>query len=132
MKKVIFLILFVASAFYSNAQAVKPEKIVVISDTAINADTVIVSFTAVKSKIKSFQLSINKVNGTVDGTVFLQGTINGNDWITIDSLAATNVAITTKMFAINATSYYSYRAYYITTGTQKSILTAAYLRRQDE
>ena len=130
-----FLSLFCVGALQAQTSllSIKPEKVVAVeTDTTINADTTVLSFKAIGGKVKSFQASVVKVSGTVAGKVYLQGTVNGNDWVSLDSVTATNVSLTTKVFPITATTYYSYRAYYITTGTQTSYLTFAYLRRQDE
>ncbi len=137
MKRLLLLsTLFAFIATLATAQTpiyqLKPEKVTVVApDTAINADTVAIVFTGIPSKIKSFQATAKKVNGTVAGKVYLQGTNDGN-WLNIDSLTVTDVALTTKHFTIPSTIYYSYRAYYITTGTQRSVLNFTYLRRQDE
>ena len=130
-----FLTLFCAGALQAQTSllAIKPEKVVAVEvDTTSNTDTTTLVFNGIGGKVKSFQASVVKVSGTVAGKVYLQGTVNGNDWVNLDSLTATNVSLSTKVFPITATTYYSYRAYYITTGTQASYLTFAYLRRQDE
>lgn len=111
----------------------KPAQVSFVSrDTSNAADTVIVTFAGVASGIKSFQTTVTKLSGTVGGKVYLQGTIDGNAWVNIDSLSNTNIATNTKLFPVTTTHYYSYRAYYISTGTQSSILTFSYMRRPDE
>jgi hypothetical protein len=137
LKKLLFLFMLIAMVTYvAQAQTpifqIKPERVTVIApDTAINTDTVAIVFTGIPSKIKSFQATTKKVSGTVAGKVYLQGTNDGN-WLNVDSLTVTDVATTTKLFTLTSTIYFSYRAYYITTGTQRSILNFSYLRRQDE
>ena len=112
---------------------IKPQRVnAVETDTTVNIDTAAIFFIGIGGKVKSFQASVVKVSGTVSGKVYLQGTVNGNDWVNLDSLTATNVSLSTKVFPISATTYYSYRAYYVTTGTQMSYITFSYLRRQDE
>jgi DNA gyrase/topoisomerase IV subunit B len=128
--------MLVAATCVATAQTpiyqIKPEKVTVIEkDTALNTDTAIIQFTAIPSKVKSFQATVYKLGGTVSGKVYLQGTVDGN-WLNIDSVTVTDIPITTKLFTVTSTIYYSYRAYYITTGTQLSRLNLSYLRRQDE
>ena len=101
-------------------------------DTAINADTSTINFNSIASKVKSFQATVSKISGTVAGKVYLQGTVDGNAWLNIDSLVLTNVITNTKVFPAYPTIYNSYRAYFITSGTQQSVLTLAALRRPDE
>jgi len=126
------MMILVMSTSAQGLSNLKPDRVIVTStDTTSNADTTSVSFIGIGGKVKGFQASVIKVSGTVAGKVYLQGNING-DWVSIDSLTATDQALSTKLFPISSTTCYSYRAYYITTGTQKSYIRFAYLRRQDE
>lgn len=130
MKKYLFLLsLFLLSlSICTNAQT----RVVSAADTNTNAASSYINYNSVASKVKGFQATVGKVSGTVAGKVYLQGTIDGIAWVTLDSLALTDVAIQTKVFPISSTSYNSYRAYFSTTGTQKSYLKFSVLRRSDE
>lgn len=124
--------LCVAPAF---AQSIKPEKATKIAaDTSLNQDTVVVPFVAINSKIKGFQATVTKLTGTIAGGVYLQGTIDGTNWVNIgtnDTLIVTGT-IATKIWPITTTNYHSYRAWYRSSGSQTSTLTFSYLRRTDE
>ena len=132
MKKILVIAaIAVVSATTSQAQSFA--EVSTSKDTLNNADTVVVTFTNIKSHVKSFQITVSKVNGTVSGKVYLEGTVNGTAWVRLDSLVNVDQAVNTKVFPISSTSYNSYRAWYGTTsGSQKSILQFAYVRRQDE
>lgn len=124
------MLLVAACSIAANAQSYST--VITSTDTATNADTVIVTVANIKSKVKAFQITVKKVSGTVASKVYLQGTIDGSNWVNIDSLTNSDQAINTKITTVTSTIYNSYRAYYPSTGTQKSTLTLAYLRRQDE
>ena len=114
-----------------------PEQSVAQNQTEIvvksaNADTLVISFTNIGSNVKSFQASVSRLSGTAAGTVILQGTVDGN-WVTLkDTMTLSNQATNTKVWPICQTTYTSYRAYYIASGTQTSKLTFSYMRRPDE
>ncbi len=102
------------------------------ADTSVDADTLVISFTNIGSNVKSFQASVSRLSGTAAGTVILQGTVDGN-WVTLkDTMTLSNQATNTKVWPICQTTYTSYRAYYIASGTQTSKLTFSYMRRPDE
>lgn len=130
MKKLFLLAIVIAASFTVNAQSYST--VITSTDTSTNADTVIVQVANMKSKLKAFQITVKKVSGTVGSKVYLQGTIDGSQWVNIDSLVNTDQSFNTKVVTVTATNYNSYRAWYPSTGTQKSTLTLAYLRRQDE
>lgn len=130
MKNYLFLLsLFLLSlSICTNAQT----RVVSTADTNTNAASSYINYNSVASKVKGFQATVIKVSGTVAGKVYLQGTIDGIAWVTLDSIALTDVATQTKVFPISSTSYNSYRAHFSTTGTQKSYLKFSVLRRSDE
>jgi hypothetical protein len=74
----------------------------------------------------SLQLKITKISGTVAGTVTLQGSEDGSNYVTIDSgvtatsaetFTATNVATQTTIFIVNGSPYRHYRMSYTGSGT---------------
>ena len=141
MKKILFIILAVCMTASIHAQIYNgypdyryegAQREVSKRDTNANATTTYVSYTAIGSRVKAFQESVTKISGTVGGTVILQGTIDGNNWVDIDTLTLTNVAAQPKVISISKTMYHSYQAKFTTTGTQASYLVFSYLRRQDE
>ena len=101
-------------------------------DTNTNAATSYVNIKSIASKVKSFQATVTKISGTVAGKVYLQGTVDGTAFITIDSLVLSDQAINSKVFPITSTLYNSYRGQFTSTGTQSSYLILSVLRRPDE
>lgn len=136
MKKLLFVLLISLSiATGLKAQTVFNSTIhnEVKRDTTVNVDTSILSFNSMGSKLKAIDLVVLKISGTVAGKVYLQGTNTGGVvWDNIDSLVNSNQVTNSKHIVFTSTGYKSYRAYYTTSGTQSSILIAAYLRRPDE
>ena len=106
---------------------------VLLKDTTVNVDTSILSVKEMGSRLKAIDVLVLKVSGTVGGKVYVQGTNTGGlSWDNIDSLVNTDVASQKKHVVFTSTAYKSYRTYYITTGTQSSILAVGVLRRPDE
>ena len=119
--------------FAGESQAQKPDRYVTVStDTTVDVDTSIVTFTMVPTDIISFQSTVTRVTGTAAGKVYLEGTTDGNAWVRLDSMTLTNQATNSKFFTISTKpTAYSYRAYYIPSGTQTSYQRFSYLRRPD-
>jgi len=88
--------------------------------TLTNADTVELSQT-VKGVYEtiSFQPVITKYSGTVAGTVLLQGSVDGTNFVNLntDTLTLTNVTTNTKVWTVEGSNYYYYKVLAITTGT---------------
>jgi hypothetical protein len=134
MKKIFFFLAIIIASLGNTASAQTriTQGVKQAPDTATNADTVIIAFNGIGSNLKSLQASVYRQSGTAAGIVVLQYTTNGVDWFPQDTLTLTNLATNSKAWAFTATSYYSYRAWYKSTGTQTSTMTFSYLRRQDE
>lgn len=124
-----------AGVAVSTASAQSPQRVTKVApDTAINADTVIITYQMIPGAIKALQAVVTKVSGTVAGNLYLDGTIDGINWEAADTatVIVPNVARTVKVWKLPATYYYSYRVRYITTGTQRSVLSFSYMRRPDD
>lgn len=132
MKKLFFLLCFSLAVSSIFAQVTDQR---ISKDTAANADTVTIDFTAAKSRIASIQATVLKVSGTVAGKVYLKGTNDSYKYDTIDSLTLSDISVNSKLFLFDKTKFSYYSNYQIalqTTGTQKSTLRATMLRRPDE
>lgn len=133
MKRIlIFSALLIALlATVQQVEAQRPERSIVVAiDTAVNTDTSVVTLTAVPSHIISFQSTVTRLAGTVGGKVYLEGTTDGVGWIRLDSMTLTNQAINSKLFTLSTQPpCWSYRAYYISSGSQSSIQRFSYTRR---
>jgi hypothetical protein len=114
------------------------------NDTLTDADTADIyistglgsTTTAIADNIsRSVQILFTKLTGTAAGDVFLQGTIDGTNWVTINTDTLTTS--TTQVFVYSMRSsngdliYKQYRARVITEGTVTAIPKAYYLRRSN-
>lgn len=75
----------------------------------------------------SIQSVVTKISGTVAGTVTLQGSLDGTNYVTVDSNYATvvsysptNVATSTKLFVVTGSPYRYYRLSYTGAGTMSA------------
>ena len=129
MKKLIFLLAIAFGLLSSvNIQAQTTVYTMTHSgDTVTNTGTKTVDI-EVKNFYESVsvQLKITKISGTVAGTVTLQGSVDGSNYVTVDSGAtitsaetftATNVTTQTNIFIISGSPYRYYRMSYTGSGT---------------
>lgn len=102
-------------------------------DTTVNTDTVRLYANNLESGLKSIEVLVEKISGTVGGKVYIQG--SSTEWRyadNIDSLTCSNQAQNFKKVLFTATNYLSYRIYYPTSGTQSCVVYFAVLRRPDD
>ncbi len=137
MKKIILALaaiftIMAVSLTEANAQSKGPER-VTKTYTTTNVDTANLAFNSIASGVKSFQITLVKNSGTVAGKVYIEATDDGIGWFRLDSLVTADVAGPQfQKTPFTSTSYNSYRARYITTGTQSSTLYFTVVRRPDE
>jgi hypothetical protein len=105
----------VAPTQKAHGQIVKQVTITAADDTLTNADTATVSL-SFDGSFKSVQGLVDKISGTVAGSVTFQGqTLDGATWADIDALTLTNVASQYKLFAVpSPRTYKAYRLRIIT------------------
>jgi len=100
------------------------------SDTIVNTATGYVGLTVQNYYDKvGIQTVITKISGTVAGTVTLQGSNDGTNYVTVSSSysdaqthTATNVATSTKLFTITGSPYKYYRLSYTGSGTMSATI----------
>jgi hypothetical protein len=100
------------------------------SDTITNAGSGYVGLTVTQTYNRiSIQAVVTKISGTVAGTVTVQGSVDGTNYVTVNSSyitstthTATNVATSTKMFVITGSPYKYYRLSYTGSGTMSATL----------
>lgn len=142
------LILFLSLIIFSlnvSAQASQMTGAYTTGDTVINTATKACSLRVVNSyKQIIIEANIVKVSGTVAGTVTLQGSIDGTNFVTVDSAAivsnhspfptftATNVATQNKIWIINQSPYLWYKLSYTGSGTMQAILKGYLLPRSQQ
>lgn len=100
------------------------------SDTIVNTATGYVGLTVNNYyKEVSIQTVITKISGTVAGTVTLQGSNDGTNYVTVSTSysdaqthTATNVATSSKLFTITGSPYKYYRLSYTGSGTMSATI----------
>lgn len=100
------------------------------SDTCTNAATTYLGITVTQGYNRiSMQAVVTKISGTVAGTVTLQGSEDGTNFITVNSsyvtattLAPTDQATNTKMFIVTGCPYKYYRFSYTGSGTMSATI----------
>jgi hypothetical protein len=101
------------------------------TDTLSNADTVVIVTDAIPdAQSVKIQATVARQAGTLAGKVYLQETINGIDYVSIDSLTLTNVSRSTKIFSITAPPGTRYQLQYITSGSVTAVASAYMIRRR--
>lgn len=122
MKKFIFSIVMFCFAFIGSttAQTVNFTG----TDTVVNTGTKNISLSVSGAyNTGAFQVVITKIDGTVAGNAILQGSVNGTNFVNIDTLATSNVATQTKIFTENPVKYPFYRVSYTGSGTMRAIIS---------
>ncbi|MGN6476320.1 MAG: hypothetical protein ACTHKV_03770 [Flavipsychrobacter sp.] len=118
----------------AKAQIVKSITIVAADDTLADTDTAIVVIPVVNNTV-SATVNVDKVSGTVAGTVYLEATVDNITYDKLDSLTLANQAVNNKTFNLhggnNKLMYASYRFEFITSGTQKCKPKVYTTRRSD-
>ena len=127
MKKLFSALIFctallLMSSFTANAQKVTAT---VSTDTLTNSDNASIVFTVPDGFDVAFQAVVTKLSGTAAGTVLLKGTIDGTNYVDVntDTLTLTNVTTNSKLWAISNTSapYIKYKLYFASTGTVSAV-----------
>jgi hypothetical protein len=130
MKKLIFfLALFTAGlVFQSSAQLLKTTK--PVKDTCVNTDNTTITLGSIPGDAVAFHLTAAKVSGTVAGNAIFEGSIDGTNWVTLQTTALTDVAVNTITFTPTALSFAQYRIRVTTSGTCKiNTIRGHYLKR---
>ncbi len=152
MKKLHLLIaaiLLLAISFVAptqaNAQDVKTIIPTPADDTLTNADTATVyisnatsgvgsvSTAVAESSARSVECLLTKLSGTAAGSVKLQGSVDGTNYITISTDTFTNITSNVFVYSMRSSTgdliYKQYRVQFITSGTVSAIPKVYYLRR---
>ena len=144
MKKILsltILCLFVSLGL--NAQTFQMTSQYATGDTISNTGTKACSLKVVHTyKQVTIQALITKISGTVAGTVTLQGSIDGTNFVTLDTAAlqtdgpstftATNVATQNKLWIVNNAPYLWFKLSYTGSGTMAATLKGYLLPREQQ
>ena len=145
MKKILSLIVFVTCISLANAQTFQMVGAYTTGDTVVNTATKACSLKVAHSyKQISVQAIVTKISGTVAGTITLQGTVDGTNYVTVDSAVivsnhqpyptytATNTATQSKVWILNNSPYLWYKLSYTGSGTMSAILKGYLLPRPQQ
>jgi hypothetical protein len=89
-------------------------------DSLVNADQLFINLTPPANDAIGFHVTGNRASGTVEGKVYLQGSLDGVNFKSIDSVTLTNTAYVFASFNTKyELPYARYRALYAQTGTVK-------------
>ncbi len=95
------------------------------SDTIVNTATVncdLILRNAYSSG--AFQVVNTKVSGTVAGNTLFQGSVDGTNYVTLDTLVNTDQTTNTKIIVQTPPTYPYYRFKYTGSGTMSAIMVA--------
>ena len=95
------------------------------SDTIVNTATVncdLILRNAYTSG--AFQVVNTKVSGTVAGNTLFQGSVDGTNYVTLDTLVNTDQTTNTKIIVQTPPTYPYYRFKYTGSGTMSAIMVA--------
>ena len=122
---ILFLVLALSFSNEAKAQQILTLTRVGVTDTVVNTATVNLTLT-VRGKYQSgvIQVVNTKVDGTVAGNSLLQASVDGTNYVTLDTLTNTNVATNTKIFVLTNPAYPYYRISNTGTGTVRYVTTA--------
>lgn len=138
-----FILLIISCLIFSFSGNAQTFTMTSSGDTITNAGTKACSLKVVHSyKQVSIQCLITKISGTIGGTVTLQGTIDGTNYVTVDTATfvtegaatytATNVASQSKVWIMNNAPYLWYKISYTGTGTMSGTLKGYLLPREND
>ena len=126
MKKFIFFFSLMLCAFIAEAQ-LQP----VTFTRTLNQDTIIDTGTAiVQARVYggwdsgAFQVVNTKISGTVAGYTLFEGSVDGANYVTLDTLFNTNVTTNTKIFLDTPPRYLWYRFRSVGSGTMRAKTSA--------
>lgn len=130
--KRLFALALIFGAFVgtAQAQAITPTN---SGDSLTNADTVnLIQQIRGEWASVAFQVVVSKASGTVAGTARFQGSIDGTNYVDIntDTLALSDQATNTKIWVDTGANYLYYRVNVITSGTQSSAASGSVFRRK--
>lgn len=130
MKK--FTVLLFAGLFAfmanSNAQLLKTTR--PVKDTCVNTDNTTINLGAIPGEAVAFHLTAAKVSGTVAGNAIFEGSVDGTNYVTLQTTALTDVAVNTITYTPTALSFSFYRIRVTTSGTCKiNTIRGHYLKR---
>ena len=109
MKKIIFIFAFALVGMTSYAQTPAVQTMAHSGDTVTNTETEDLTITLTGNyESVTFQYVANKISGTVGGTAVLAGSLDGTNFIPIDTVTNTNVSTQTFKFNFTTRNIWKY------------------------
>lgn len=133
MKKIFLLLMLcffvgAVSAQFASGVQVKQTTSDTIKTGALTVNKIVPLTAGYQSA--SFQVVVTKVSGTVAGKVYFKGTIDGTNYVNIDSLTLANVTTNTKVFTDVPAKYAKYNLQGVGSGTMNALQKVYYLSRK--
>lgn len=103
------------------------------TDTVTNTGTAYLSLKLSGYYAVSIQVNVTKISGTLGGTIVLQGSLDGTNYVTIPSsgsLTVTNVTSQGYLWNYANSPYLYYRVLATGTGTMSGIISAKIMYRK--
>ena len=122
MRRVFFLIALIFTLFSVETKAQVITNFTG-SDTIVNTATVNCGL-IVRNYYETgvFQVTNTKLSGTVAGKTYFMGSVDGTNYVKLDSLTNTNQTTNTAVFTQSPPRYPYYRFSYTGTGTMSAIM----------
>jgi hypothetical protein len=133
MKRILFLLLLIASVQVASAQAYT-ELPFTSADTLTNADTIVKNITLSSSASDGIILQpvITRLSGTAAGKIVLLQSVNGTDFIRTDSVTLSNLVTNTAFITKTSPLSLYYRIEFISSGTTALIPRLYYIQRKNK
>lgn len=103
----------------------------VASRNLSNTDTVSITTDGIPDGVAiKIQATVVKSAGTLAGKVYLRETVNGTDYINIDSLTLTDVSRASKIFSVSSLPGAKYQVQFTTSGSVTALGSVYMIRRR--
>lgn len=102
-------------------------------DVLTNVDTSVITTDAIADgHVFKLQATVVKASGTLAGKVYLKETLNGTDYIAIDSLTLTNVTRASKIFSVSSLPGVRYQVEFISSSGTLSATPSVFMIRRKQ
>jgi hypothetical protein len=109
MKKLLLLICLTVGITSAQAQSPAVQTMAHSGDTVTNTETEYLTATLTGNYTSvTFQYVASKLSGTVAGTAILQASLDGTNYIDLDTITNTNVTTNTDFFTFSTNNKYKY------------------------
>lgn len=131
MKKlIVVLLLSFVTAICQSTEASAQSRLTPLLDTNTNGETNTLTTSLLTNGHGDIALQYvgTKLSGTISGKVYLQGSVDGTNFVTIDSLVLADVTTNTKIFDLSAKKRAKYQFSIVTSGSQSLVNKGYFLQ----